>query len=125
MTSGPHQRPPAGLNRCRKLALLLGAPAAGFAAPERGLRRRTRARRDAMALELPDVLDLLRVAVGAGLTPRRAVAELISTLESLAGKLLQREDDRPPSTAARSARRASRTGKTGRRSGRAGEGASG
>jgi tight adherence protein C len=58
------------------VALLLGAPAAGFAAPELGLRRRTRARAEAMALELPDVLDLLRVAVGAGLTPRRALAEV-------------------------------------------------
>src|SRR4051812_13697628 len=56
--------------------LLLAAPAAGLLAPELGLRRRTQARRAAMELELPDVLDLLRVAVGAGLAPRRALTEV-------------------------------------------------
>jgi tight adherence protein C len=58
------------------LALLLGAPATGFLAPELGLRRRAQARKRAMEIELPDVLDLLRVAVGAGLAPRRALAEV-------------------------------------------------
>src|SRR5205823_2960276 len=58
------------------LLMLLAAPAAGFLAPEVGLRRRTTARRRAMEVELPDVLDLLRVAVGAGLAPRRALMEI-------------------------------------------------
>ncbi|MFL5817167.1 MAG: type II secretion system F family protein, partial [Conexibacter sp.] len=49
---------------------------AGFLAPELALRRRTRARGAVMELELPDVLDLLRVAVGAGLAPRRALQEV-------------------------------------------------
>jgi tight adherence protein C len=58
------------------LALLALAPVAGFLTPEAGLRRRARRRRRAIEAELPDVLDLLRVAVAAGLAPRRAVAEV-------------------------------------------------
>ena len=55
---------------------MLAAPAAGFFAPDGWLRRRTAARRRAMEAELADVLDLLRVAVAAGLPPRRALAEV-------------------------------------------------
>jgi tight adherence protein C len=58
------------------LALLLAAPAAGFLAPDVHLRRRARARGRAIEAELADVLDLLRVAVAAGLAPRRALAEV-------------------------------------------------
>ncbi|WP_028061027.1 type II secretion system F family protein [Candidatus Solirubrobacter pratensis] len=58
------------------LALLALAPAAGFLAPEVTLHRRARARRRAIEAEIPDVLDLLRVAVAAGLAPRRALAEV-------------------------------------------------
>src|SRR6185436_16152127 len=57
-------------------ALLLTAPVAGFLAPEYALRRRARLRAKAMEAELPDVLDLLRVAIAAGLAPRRALAEV-------------------------------------------------
>jgi tight adherence protein C len=57
-------------------ALLASAPVAGFLAPEAGLRRRAQRRRRAIDAELPDVLDLLRVAVAAGLAPRRALAEV-------------------------------------------------
>jgi tight adherence protein C len=57
-------------------ALLVLAPLAGFLAPEAGLRRRARIRRRRLEAELPDVLDLLRVAVAAGLAPRRALAEV-------------------------------------------------
>ena len=57
-------------------ALLLLAPAAGFLAPEAALKRRAKRRRRAIDAELPDVLDLLRVAVAAGLAPRRALAEV-------------------------------------------------
>jgi len=57
-------------------ALLLAAPAAAFAAPDLWLRRRARARGRAIEAELADVLDLLRVAVAAGLAPRRALAEV-------------------------------------------------
>jgi tight adherence protein C len=58
------------------IALLLGAPAAGFLAPEYALRRRARTRAAAMEAELPDVLDLMRVAIAAGLAPRRALTEV-------------------------------------------------
>lgn len=51
-------------------------PLASFLAPDLWLRRRTRARGAAMALELPDLLDLLRVALGAGLSLDRALAEV-------------------------------------------------
>jgi tight adherence protein C len=58
------------------IALVLAAPAAGYLAPELGLKRRAGARRRQIDVELPDVLDLLRVAVGAGLAPRRALTEV-------------------------------------------------
>jgi tight adherence protein C len=58
------------------VALLLAAPAAGFLAPDAWLRHRTRRRARAMEGELADVLDLLRVAVAAGLAPGCAMAEV-------------------------------------------------
>jgi tight adherence protein C len=56
--------------------LLLAAPAGGFLAPDVWLARRARSRAAAMAAELPDVLDLLRVAVEAGLPVTRALADV-------------------------------------------------
>jgi tight adherence protein C len=58
------------------LALLLAAPPAGFLAPDLWLRARAKARAREMEAEQADVLDLLRVAVGAGLTPWRALREV-------------------------------------------------
>jgi tight adherence protein C len=58
------------------LALLAAAPFAGFFAPDLWLRTRARARARAIEAEQADVLDLLRVAVGAGLGPWRALAEV-------------------------------------------------
>jgi tight adherence protein C len=57
-------------------AILVAAPAAGYLAPEAALRRRAKQRKLAIEAELPDVLDLLRVAIAAGLAPRRALAEV-------------------------------------------------
>ena len=57
-------------------AVLLAAPVAGFYAPELVLARRARARERRIAGELADVLDLLRVAVGAGLPVGRAMGEV-------------------------------------------------
>jgi tight adherence protein C len=74
--------------------LVLAGPAAGFAAPELGLRRRRRARREAIGVELPDVLDLLRVAVGAGLAPRRALAEVGRRHPGLLARELLRTTER-------------------------------
>jgi tight adherence protein C len=51
-------------------------PLAAFLGPDLWLRRHTLARGAAMALELPDLLDLLRVALGAGLSLDRALAEV-------------------------------------------------
>jgi tight adherence protein C len=56
--------------------LLTAAPAAGYLAPDAALRRRIRRRTCAIEAELADVLDLLRVAVAAGLAPGRALAEV-------------------------------------------------
>jgi len=56
--------------------LLIVAPALAFLVPDAVLRRRTRLRARAMEAELADVLDLLRVAVAAGLAPKRALAEV-------------------------------------------------
>jgi len=58
------------------LALAPAGAAAGFLALDVWLAIRTRRRAEAMALELPDVLDLLRVALQAGLPPTRALEEV-------------------------------------------------
>jgi tight adherence protein C len=58
------------------IALALCAPAAGFLAPDVALARRARARAARVRQELADVLDLLRVAVEAGLPVGRALAEV-------------------------------------------------
>lgn len=58
------------------LALLIAAPTTGYLVPELALRRRTARRRNQIEAELPDVLDLLRVAIAAGLAPRRALQEV-------------------------------------------------
>ena len=57
-------------------AVVIVAPAAAFVAPDAWLARATRRRRAAMAAELPEILDLLHVAVGAGLPALRALGEV-------------------------------------------------
>jgi tight adherence protein C len=58
------------------LVLLLAGPAAGHLGPAVWLARRARRRAGAVERELADVLDLLRVAIAAGLSPFRAAAEV-------------------------------------------------
>jgi tight adherence protein C len=58
------------------LVLPVAAPATGFLAPDVWLRRRARRRVRSIETELGDVLDLMRVAVAAGLPPARALAEV-------------------------------------------------
>jgi tight adherence protein C len=58
------------------IVVLAGAPVAGFLLPDLALRRRARARGATVELELPDVAELLRVAVQAGLPPARALHEI-------------------------------------------------
>ena len=68
---------PASTFGARHAALLVAAAAGGaFAAPDLWLRRRTRLRAEAMSREIADVLDLLRVAVDAGLPVTRALGEV-------------------------------------------------
>jgi tight adherence protein C len=58
------------------LLVLVMAASAGWLAPDLWLRRRARARARVMEAELPDVLDLMRVAVQAGLPASRAPREV-------------------------------------------------
>ena len=58
------------------LAGALALPLAGFLAPDLLLARRARARGRAMEVELPDLLDLLRVSVEAGLPLGRGLREV-------------------------------------------------
>ena len=58
------------------LAAALALPLAGFLAPDAVLARRARARGRAMEVELPDLLDLLRVSVEAGLPLGRGLREV-------------------------------------------------
>jgi tight adherence protein C len=69
---------PLGTSLPGRLGLLapFALPLAAFLAPDLWLRRRTGRRAAAMAVELPDLLDLLRVALGAGLSLDRALAEV-------------------------------------------------
>jgi tight adherence protein C len=56
--------------------VIVAAPAGAFVAPDAWLARRARRRRAAMAAELPEVLDLVHVAVCAGLPALRALGEV-------------------------------------------------
>jgi len=58
------------------LLALLAVPATTFLVPDAWVRRRTRDRARVMEAELADVLDLLRVAVAAGLPAGRSLAEV-------------------------------------------------
>lgn len=60
------------------LPVAIALPLAAFLTPDHLLRMRARARGRAVALELPDLLDLLRVCVEAGLPVNRALAEAAS-----------------------------------------------
>ncbi|MDX6650252.1 MAG: tight adherence protein [Solirubrobacteraceae bacterium] len=58
------------------LLAAVALPVAGFAAPDLLLARLSRARRRRMETELPDLLDLLRVTLEAGLPVGRALGEV-------------------------------------------------
>jgi tight adherence protein C len=72
------------------ITLLIAAPGGAFLAPDVWLGRRARRRGQAMENELADVLDLLRVAVAAGLSPGRAIAEVGRRHTGLVAAELQR-----------------------------------
>lgn len=69
---------------------LLAAPLLAAQAPELALRRRARRRAATMALEVADVLDLLRVCVEAGRAPAAALAEVGARHRGLLGRELRR-----------------------------------
>jgi tight adherence protein C len=62
-------------NLSGRMALLamLAAPAGGFLAPDLWLSRLLQRRTDAAVRELPDMLDLLRITIAAGMPPARAL----------------------------------------------------
>jgi tight adherence protein C len=66
--------------------LMLGLPVAGFFGPDLWLRRRTRERISAARRDLPALLDLLRVAVDAGMAPSHALAAVGSRSDSLVAR---------------------------------------
>lgn len=68
----------------------VGVPLGAAHAPELWLRRRARARARAMAVEVADVLDLLRVCVEAGRAPAAAVGEVGRRHHGLLGAELRR-----------------------------------
>jgi len=72
------------------LAVALAAPAAGFLAPDVVLARRARLRAARLAREVADVLDLVRVAVAAGLDPGRALGDVGRRRGGLLGAELAR-----------------------------------
>lgn len=68
-----------------RLGILLTvlAPVAGFFAPDLHLRRRTNARIRATRRDLPALLDLLRVAIEAGMAPSHALKEIGNRSDAL------------------------------------------
>ena len=72
------------------LALLVALPATAFFGPDLWLRRRTGRRARSMEAELADVLDLLRVAVAAGVSPARALGEVGARHRGLLASELRR-----------------------------------
>jgi tight adherence protein C len=61
--------------------LAIAGPLAGFAAPDFWLARAVRVRGEAAVRELPDLLDLLRVSVEAGVAPIRAMGVVAAQFE--------------------------------------------
>jgi tight adherence protein C len=78
-----------------RLGILLTvlAPVAGFFAPDLHLRRRTNARIRATTVELPALLDLLRVAVDAGMAPSQALAAVGRRSDALLAREWARAGD--------------------------------
>jgi tight adherence protein C len=63
--------------------LLAGIPGAAFFAPDLRLRKRTKARTRQARRDLPPLLDLLRVAIDAGMAPGQALATTGTRSEGL------------------------------------------
>jgi tight adherence protein C len=74
-------------------ALLVLGPVAGFFAPDLHLRRRTSTRIRKTRAELPALLDLLRVAVDAGMAPSQALSAVGSRSDALVAREWGRAGD--------------------------------
>jgi tight adherence protein C len=74
-------------------ALLGGAPVAGFFAPDLHLRKRTKARIQEARRDLPALLDLLRVAIDAGMAPMHALAAVAGRSSGLLAAECRRAAD--------------------------------
>ncbi|MBJ7332111.1 MAG: type II secretion system F family protein [Solirubrobacteraceae bacterium] len=72
------------------LLAIVAAPVCGFVLPDALLARQARRRAEVLEREVPDVFDLLRVAVGAGLAPDRALRDVASYRGGLLGAELGR-----------------------------------
>lgn len=72
------------------IAAMVLAPAAGFWLPDLLLSRRAASRRRVLEREVADVLDLLRVAVGAGQSPDRALRDVAGYRGGMLGHELGR-----------------------------------
>jgi tight adherence protein C len=70
----------AGPGRLTTLLALAG-PVVGFAAPDFWLARAVRVRSEAAVRELPDMIDLLRVSVQAGVAPLRAMGSVAAEFD--------------------------------------------
>lgn len=78
-----------------RLGILLTAlaPVAGFFAPDLHLRKRTKARIRTTRQELPALLDLLRVAIDAGMSPSHALAAVGVRSDALLARAWRRAGD--------------------------------
>jgi tight adherence protein C len=74
-------------------AVLALAPGAGFFAPDLHLRKRTKARIREARRDLPALLDLLRVAVDAGMAPMHALAAVATRSSGLLARECGRAAD--------------------------------
>jgi tight adherence protein C len=78
--------------RLGPLVLVL-APVAGFFAPDLHLRRRTKTRIQEARRDLPALLDLLRVAIDAGIAPSQALAAVSRRSDALLAREWGRAGD--------------------------------
>jgi tight adherence protein C len=67
-------------------ALLAGAPVAGFFAPDLRLRKRTSTRIQEARRDLPALLDLLRIAIDAGMAPTNALTAVGGRADALVAR---------------------------------------
>jgi tight adherence protein C len=83
VVSGPSLAILAGTSTRIVVLIAATGPLAGFVAPDLWLGRAIRGRCEAAVRELPDLLDLLRVSVEAGMAPVRAMGAVAAQFDGL------------------------------------------